>query len=205
MGIVSEFYFDHDYIHGLIPLFRFSNEANVPTLYSSFALLFSSILLTIIAIAHRKNGSAYLWWLGLAMIFLFLSIDEIASIHELLGKPVRESLGTSGLLFYAWLIPYGIALIVFVVTYSKFLIRLPTNIAALFVVSGAIFVSGAIGLEMLGGRWFEMYGKHNITYSILYTCEETLEMLGIALFIYALLTYIVGQFESLSITVNESG
>lgn len=58
---------------------------------------------------------------------------------------------------------------------------------------------------MLGGRWFEMYGKHNITYSILYTCEETLEMLGIALFIYALLTYIVGQFESLSITVNESG
>lgn len=120
MGIVSEFYFDHDYIHGLIPLFRFSNEANVPTLYSSFALLFSSILLTIIAIAHRKNGSAYLWWLGLAMIFLFLSIDEIASIHELLGKPVRESLGTSGLLFYAWLIPYGIALIVFVVTYSIF-------------------------------------------------------------------------------------
>lgn len=203
LGIVSEFYLDHDYVHGLVPLFRFEREANVPTLYSSIALLFSSALLLIIAKKNRRIGSAYFPWLGLAVIFLFISIDEIASIHERLIAPVRESLGTSGLLFFAWIIPYGVALLVFVIAYSRFLFRLPKKISALFVISGAIFVSGAIGFEMLGGWRFEMYGNHDLVYSLYYTCEETLEMVGIAIFIYALLTHIVRQFGSLTVVVNE--
>ena len=95
-----------------------AGEANVPTLYSSVALLSSSMLLAFIALAHKRNGSSSLPWVGLALVFLFLSVDEIASIHEKLGGPVRELLGTSGLLYFAWFIPYGIALLVFVAIYS---------------------------------------------------------------------------------------
>jgi len=203
IGIVSKFYFGHGHIYGLIPLFDFNSEKNIPTLYSSFALVFVSILLSFIAAIHKRKGSFYFSWLGLAIIFLFLSIDEIASIHERFGAPVRESLNTSGLLFFAWVIPYGIALMVFVIAYFKFLISLPKKIMTLFVVSGATFVAGAIGFELLGGRQFELYGKNNLIYSFLYTCEEFLEMLGIVIFIYTLLSYIASQFKFLTITINE--
>ena len=203
MGIISKSYFDHDYIYRLIRLFDFDTEKSIPTLYSTLALLFASTLLSIIAITHKRNGSAYLSWLGLAFIFLFLSIDEIVRLHERLISPVRESLNTSGVLYYAWLIPYGVALIAFVIAYLKFLTELPRNIMILFVVSGATYVLGAVGFEMVGGRHAELYGIDNLLYSFFYTCEEFLEMLGIVIFIYALLTYILSQFKSLTITVNE--
>ena len=203
LGIISKFYFNHGYVYGLVSLFDFDAEKNIPTLYSTFALLFSSILLSIISLAHKRNGSAYILWLILAIIFLFLSIDEFTSIHEQLISPFRKSLNTSGLLYFAWVIPYGIALIVFVLSYLKFLVNLPKNIMILFLVSGVTFVTGAIGFELLGGRQVDLYGRNNLVYSLLYTCEEFLEMLGIVIFIYALLMYIVIQFKSLAITIYD--
>jgi len=178
---------------------------NIPTLYSSFALIVVSILLSSIASIHKKLGCSYFPWLGLAIIFLFLSIDEIAAIHESFTKPVREllSLDASGVLLYAWVIPYGIALVVFVVSYLKFLMSLPKKIMILFVVSGATFVAGALGLELLGGWYEDLYGARNLTSALFLTCEEFLEMLGIVIFIYTLLLYIASQFKSLTITINE--
>lgn len=202
IGIISKYYFNHDYIYGLIPLFDFDTENNIPTLYSSISLIVVSLLLLFIAFLRKKVNLSFIPWLGLSIIFLFLSIDEIASIHERLASPSREIFKTSGLLYFAWVIPYGIALIVFIIAYLKFLIELPRNIMILFLISGTIFISGAIGFELLGGRQYELYGPDNILYSIFYTSEEFLEMLGIALFTYTLLTYLVSQFKFITITVS---
>lgn len=193
MGLVSAHYFGHKSVYGLVPLFDFDTEGNIPTFYSSLALLFSSGLLSIIAITHKKNGSEYLSWLGLAVIFLFLSFDETVSIHERFGCSTTNR----------WVNVYGIALIIFIIFYLKFLIRLPKSIMILFVISGVTFVSGSIGFELLGGRHNALYGTNNLIYAIYYTIEEFLEMLGIAIFIYTLLTYIGNQFKSLTITVHE--
>ena len=73
----------------------------------------------------------------------------------------------------------------------------------MFLISGSIFVLGAIGFELLGGRQADLYGTNNVLYSIITTSEELLEMLGIAIFIYTLLTYIVNQFEALVLTVSK--
>jgi len=203
LGIISKYYFDLQSIYGLVPLFDFDTEKNIPTFYSSIALLFTSILLYSIALAHKKLKSSYLMWLGLSLIFLFLSIDEISQIHERFTKPTRDAFQTSGILFFAWIIPYGILLVIFIISYSKFLFNLPKNTMILFLVSGTIFVSGAIGFEMLGGRHAELYGGNNILYFFYYTCEEFLEMTGIAIFIYTLLSYMINQFESIKITISE--
>jgi len=42
---------------------------------------------------------------------------------------------------------------------------------------------------MLGGREADLHGYDSITYCILYTIEEFLEMIGIVILIYALLSY----------------
>ncbi len=202
LTIVSRLYFDHDYVYGLVPLFSFDFEQNIPTLYSSFALIFCGVLLAFIASMRKRQGSSYYSWAGLAIIFIFLAIDESTALHERLETPIRGSLNTSGVLYFAWVIPYAMALLVFVITYFNFLMRLPKKTRNLFVVSGVIFVTGAIGFESLSGWQTELYGRQNLVYSILYTVEELLEMLGIVLFIYALLLYIASQFASLTIIFN---
>ena len=202
-GIVSKLYLDHDFVYGLVPLFDFNAEKNIPTLFSSIMLIVCSALLYLIAIKNKKMNSSYIPWFGLSFIFLFLSIDEINSIHERFTSPTREAFETSGLLYYAWVIPYGVALIVFIAAYSKFLLNLPKNIMLLFLVSGFTFVSGAIGFELLGGNQAEAFGVNNVLYSFYYTCEELLEMLGVAIFLYTLLVYIVSEFESLRITIGK--
>lgn len=204
-GIVFRFYLGHNTVtQWFYPLFDFNTEKNIPTLYSSLTLICSCILLLCIASIHKRLGSPYFYWLGLTIVFLFLSIDEIASIHEMLIAPVTKLLHVSGFFFYAWVIPYGSALILFVIFYLKFLLSLPRKIMYLFLVSGTTFITGAIGFELLGGRQHNLYGDNNIRYSLFYTCEESFEMLGIAIFIYTLLLYISSQFKPFTLSINES-
>ena len=197
LGLISKYYFDQEYFIALIQLFDFNIENNIPTLFSSFILIFSSILLAFIASTHKKQYSSYYPWAGLSLIFLFLSVDEIASIHERLGAQFRIAFNTSGLLYHAWVIPYGVILVVLIIVYFRFLVHLPKGTRNLFIVSGTTYVTGALGFELLGGWQNDLYGSNNLTYSILYTCEEFLEMLGIVIFIYALLVYITKQFKPL--------
>lgn len=202
-GIVSEVYLGHDHVYGLISLFNFNTVGNIPTFCSSCLLAIASMLLSLITLAQKRSGASYLPWMGLAFMFLFLSFDEMASIHERLTVPLKESLNTTGLLFYAWVILYGIAVVVLAVAYLPFLVRLPKTIGVLFVGSGIIFVAGALVLESLGGRHVDLHGKNNITHHVLYTCEELLEMHGVVIFIYALFLYMARQLKGLTITTSE--
>ncbi len=203
IGLITKFYFGHDVVYGLVPLFDFNTEKNIPTFYSSCALIIVSVLSAFIALTHKKQNSSYAHWLGLAIIFLFLSIDEIASIHERLIDPVKTSLNTSGLLFFAWVIPYGIALMIFVVAYAKFLMNLPKKIMVLFIISGTIFVSGAIGVELFEGKEASLNGYNTLVFALYYTFEEFLEMLGIVIFIYTLLLYTTIKFEAFTVSIVE--
>ena len=69
MGLVSTYAFDHDSVFGLVELFAFREEKNIPTLYSSLQLIASSSLLAIIAYKHRSIGEKYVAWFVLSMIF----------------------------------------------------------------------------------------------------------------------------------------
>ncbi|ANS85759.1 hypothetical protein RJD38_00720 [Vibrio scophthalmi] len=191
------------YLGDPIDLFNFNAERNVPTFFSGLMIAVCSVVLYLIAVDKRKQKLSYVPWLGLAFIFLFLSIDEIVSIHEKLTTPMRDTFETSKLLYYAWVLPYGIALMVFVVAYSRFLFSLSTKFRVLFVLSGFTFVSGAVGFEMLGGGQAEAMGIDNTRYFIYYTCEELLEMLGISIFLYTLLSYITQDSNSLNIVISK--
>lgn len=118
---------------------------------------------------------------------------------------LRDNYDLSGVFYYAWIVPYGIAVLLLGVAYVPFILKLPAKIRKLFLISGSLFITGAVGLEILGGQQDEIYGTYNLVYALLYTVEELLEMLGIALFIYALLLYISDftNFESISIKLSE--
>jgi hypothetical protein len=49
-------------------------------------------------------------------------------------------------------------------------------------------MGGAIGVEMLGGYLAYITGMGNVSYLIVTTLEESLEMLGIVVFIHGLIS-----------------
>jgi len=203
--VLITFISGHDYFFGLIPLFDFNSEQNVPTLLSSLLILLCSCLLAIIAFMEKKQSKRdYKYWGGLSLIFLFLSIDEFASIHELLTSPLHNALGTTGVLYYAWVIPYGLITLVIAFLYIRFLFRLPEKFRVLCVMSGFIYVAGAIGLELLGGYYFDIYRHEDVIFKLIASFEEIFEMGGMLLFLYAIMGYIDSHHKDLSIRISSS-
>jgi hypothetical protein len=181
----------HDHLYGFVPRFSLVEEANVPTWYSSVALLACAALLAAVARTEREAGSRFvLHWKVLALLFLGLSVDEAAALHELLIEPVRGALGAGGLFYFAWVVPALAALALLGLAYFRFLVHLPPQTRRLFLAAAATFVGGAVGAEMVGGAWVESRGFHNAGSALLWTVEESLEMVGIVVFVYALLRHL---------------
>ncbi|PCJ94921.1 MAG: hypothetical protein COA50_11100 [Flavobacteriaceae bacterium] len=183
----------------IIKLFDFNLETNLPTYFSSLVLLINGFLLMIIGSAHKKTNKKFYYWYGLAVVFCFLSLDEMVQIHEQLNAPMGAILKTKGILYFSWFIPYIIIMIIMGIAYFKFMMRLPKDVLKLFILAGVLFVSGAVGMEALSGMHAEIHGFDNITYYIMYTIEELLEMSGAIVFLYALLHYITKEFKNFEV------
>jgi hypothetical protein len=187
--------FEHDHVFGFVPKFDLDGENNIPAYFSSFILLISAVLLGIIAEWHkRKHDLYYVHWLTLSVIFLFLSIDEAASLHEICIIPLRLAFNLSGIFYFPWVIGGFIFLLFLSLFYLKFFLNLPSNTRYQFGVSAFLYIGGALGVEILGGYYLEAYGieaygKNDLMYGIITTFEESFEMIGILFFIRALLKY----------------
>lgn len=190
-----------------IRLFNINGEANIPTWFSSSILLLCSFLLGIIALLKKMEKKPYIFhWAILSGIFLYISLDEAAILHEMAIKSLRYTFNLTGYFYYGWIIPAGIIVLIVGLTYLKFLAHLPKKTKRLFILAGCIFVGGAIGLEALGGQYDYMFDQGQITNdgftSILETCEEFMEMTGVVIFIYALLDYMRSHLRMISFYID---
>jgi hypothetical protein len=183
-------------------------EKNIPSFYSAFAIFLCSLLFFCISLLEKKQGRKHRYWLGLAGVFFFLSLDEAFVLHERLGNYTEEYikstgiLEVSGLLYFPWIIPYGILMTILGLLYFRFIFRLPRKTTVLLILSAIIFLTGAAGFDMLGGREADLHGYYTVTYTVLYTIEEFLEMIGVVLLIYTLLDYIEKQFGHLLLSLQ---
>ena len=189
-GAIASHVFHHQQVFGLVDTFDMNVENNVPTFFSAFILVTSAVLLTLITSQLTADRYAANWkWL--VIIFSFMAIDEDASLHELLIEPVRDLLPVSGPMYFAWVIPYALAVLVIGVLYLRFVWSLAARTRGLFIGAGCLYLAGALGFESIGGWYFSLHGEvEDLTYSLLVAAEEFLEMSGIILFIYALLDYL---------------
>jgi hypothetical protein len=115
----------------------------------------------------------------------------MASLHERLLGRLGQSL--AGEVFYfTWLGPGLVVVALVGLFYLRFLLALPRRFQVLFAASGALFLAGAVGAEMVGSE----IARHRLgddaswAYQVAVIVEEGLEMAGGALFIYALLAHI---------------
>ncbi len=169
--------------YDLLDLFSLSYEANVPTWLSACMHATSALLLALIASGKQQSGAPFVrhWW-GLSIIFAYISIDEFVQIHE----EMNAWFDLSGALYFGWVIPAAILVSIFVLSYWRFLAHLPWMTRFRFIRAGAVFVGGAMGIELILGYWTDLHGSHNLGYAIIDWVEESMEMVGAGLFLSAL-------------------
>jgi hypothetical protein len=180
-------------------LFFVDTEKNVPALYSSCSLLFCSVLLAIITYLSKVKRKRYVfYWGALSALFFYLFWDEAVGLHETLNETF-SGVGSKGVFFFAWVIPASIFVIICGLVFLRFLLHLPKKIRRLFLIAASLYIGGALGIEILSAYYADVTGMFlNVTepflpsfpYMLLATMEELFEMLGIAVFVYALLSYV---------------
>lgn len=173
-----------------IPWLSVDAEQSIPAWFSSSALLLSAVLLHAVSWRCPPRTTPRQWNI-LAVIFVFLSLDEAVALHEKTILPLRSAWGTSGLLHYAWVIPAGIAVAVLAIVYARFLVSLPPRTRMFVIVGALLYVGGALGVEALGGQQAEAHGQSNLAYVTLSTVEELMEMLGVVALLHALMLLLV--------------
>jgi hypothetical protein len=171
--------------------FLLDGEANVPTFFVFGLLVFSAVLLALIATrAFLVRNRFRFHWALLALLMFFVGFDEAARLHEKLNEPMRAALGGSGPIHFPWVIPGAALVAVLALLYLPFLRGLPAPFGRLLLLSAALYVGGALGVEMLGAAYAEVHGIYGFGYHLITTVEETLEMLGVVVFAYALMRFL---------------
>lgn len=189
----------------IVRLVHVAEEGNLTTWFSALLLLISSILLGVIASANHQQGKLYVkHWSALAGIFLLMSLDEAARIHELTIEPLRSLFGASGIFHYAWVLIAIPFLFILAVTYWKFIRDLQKRSRLLFILSGVVYVTAAMGMDMVVGYFISSGSPPRLLEPILITIEELGENLAIVLFIYTLLSHIKSQMNISEITFRMS-
>jgi hypothetical protein len=190
-------------LRGLVRMFDLLRDINIPTWYSSVNLLISAILLAVIAYAKRAAQDRFtLHWFGLSLIFVLLSIDETAAIHEGIQAALRMGINPGSILYsLAAITATSLFALVVLVIYLKFLANIPRKTMILFLMAGGVFVGGSVGVDYIGELYKNVYGQDNFTFSIMNGIEEVLEMEGIIIFIYALLDHLKDISEETHIRI----
>jgi hypothetical protein len=187
IGQASTYFLGDGHLWGFVPEFNLDREMNIPTWFSSCLFLFAAVLLWKAGGLRRDRERRFaIRWKSLSLIFVLLSIDEAAALHEMAVEPIRKALHASGFLYFSWVVAGAVFCAVLALVYWKLVFSLPAKTRLLFLVAAGLFVGGSLGMEMLGGRFVEHHGSSNFTYALMANAEETLEMLGQVTFIKGL-------------------
>ena len=153
-----------------ISIFDLDSEESFGTYFSSIILLFAGLLILIKYKFLSKFEKKWRFhWIILGLGFCLMSMEEIVGIHELINTYSKDVYWTISSLYL--LIPIGIYYLPFIWHYKG-------RLSTMLLVSGVIYVSGAIITES-----FIIEDTYSLGYNMKTTLEECLEMLGVIMLI----------------------
>ncbi|CTQ55903.1 hypothetical protein LP7551_04453 [Roseibium album] len=201
LSIFREFYLltlGRETLLGNLKPFELDNEKNIGTWFSSVLIAYCALLTFRCCFDGHKRKDYYARrnWFLLGLVLLSMSMEEIVGFHERTTGPLRGLLNADGLLYFTWVVP-GI-LVVFLVSlyFIPFVLRFPLKTTVGIVFSGAIYVTGAVGMELISGSIASGIGLENNYYIMVTIIEETLEILGFICFSWVIVDYMsASQFR----------
>lgn len=175
-----------------LDVLNMDRELNLPTLFSTMLLLTAARLLMQLSKAALQESADD--WTLLSRIFMFLAVDEALQIHEILILPdLRHHIHPA--LASTWVIPYGLVALGLLWRFRHFLTTLSAKTSNSFLCAGGVYITGAIGMEMVGSFAVRsgVIRLHSFWYGAITGIEESLEIMGLILFIHALMRQLIKQ------------
>lgn len=166
----------------LVPKLSLSYEGNVPT-WLSTVLLFSCALAAA-SIATRALTFRRHWW-GVAAVAAYASLDEAAELHEHLGG----NFDLGGVLYFDWIIPAAVLVVCLAIVFWPFVRALEPATRRRLIVAAAIYLGGAVVMELPLGWWTDRAGPDTLGYALIDWVEETMELVGASLALIALVKH----------------
>lgn len=163
--------------------------------YSSALMGLSALLMIAIGQREHERWRSIRWYV-LAAIFALMSLDESVSFHEVLIEPLRPVFSFSSFLHFAWIVPGALFALVVGLAYIPFVFSFEAAIRNRIIASGGMYVTGALGLEAVGGHFKSIGGFEHPLYTAAFLVEESLEILGLTLFATTLLKLVPDVFGS---------
>lgn len=181
----------HYRVYALSSLFRdlfdLDEEQSFGTWFSAGILLLAGVVLLLYARSLKQEGTVgHRYWSFLGLGFCLLSLDEVVGLHETLNT-ISD---------IPWTLPGGAAAVMVGLLYLPFIVSLPARTRWLFLLGGAIYLGGAVGVER-ATDWYADEGLlSTLEYNLTTALEEAMEMLGVVIFIHALVAHIAGTSRS---------
>ena len=198
--------FEHGLVRLLFSLFFLDGEGNVPAIFSTCLFLIKAVIFLIVWKAASLSGDSQKICLFLSIVFVFLALDESISIHERLINPLRQALDATGVFYYTWIIPYGIGVVVLSIVAIPVFWRMQKRIRFWFGLSAATYLVATIGLEMISGKYLVMMNvQKDIVWIFMITLEESLEMVGLIILVYAQLLFLRHNYNGFLIFMPGNG
>lgn len=169
--------------------FDFDDESSVPTWFAQALFLIISGSAFLAGHLQASRPARRVWW-TIAAVGLIFSLDEISALHErilqTLHVTVFQDAAPTGLANAWWIV------LPFVLLFSAWLIwkmlhLLPLRTIFIFVIGGFVFLAGAAVADLLiSATPRETF----LNQGILVAIEETLELLGAIIGLYAIVNYL---------------
>lgn len=174
-------------------IFDVDEEDSFPTWFSAFLLLLTSVSLWVNGAAETSTDPILAErWRVLGVGFLLLSVDEIAGMHETLNTLIDIS----------WTVPAGILALAVGLYFVPFLLKIERRYAIRFVIAGAIYLGGALGVEVLTDPYLENDELNTLAYNMWTAVEEAMEMTGVLIFLGGIFQLIRKQSNRWEIHTN---
>ena len=179
-------------------LFFFDAEKTIPAWFSSCMLWTSGIgALVISALEQDKLFKKYWFIIGLSL--LYVSLDEMISLHEhgskIVDSFIFRNIQLPDFLYFSWVIPAMVLILIFFVYLIPFFANLEKQVRILLYLSASIYLLGAVGCEMFGG-YFKVNSMENF-YRLASTLEETFEMIGVVVFFHVVRSVALHKYKEL--------
>lgn len=176
-----------------LALFDVDAEANVPTWFSS-ALLFACALgAWLMAVRAKRRSSERRGYAVVATLLVLVSADETVALHERCAAALFPWLAARDM-GRGWVWALGASIVTaLLLVLLPFLRALAARARWALVRSGAVYVTGALGFEIVGQRYAATHGWHDGVYVGLAAIEELLEMSGCVLFLHAVGRELAGE------------
>ena len=182
----------------LVGLFDMDSEISLFTWYSTVILLFvPSVLLFYIGWQKRQAKEKLSWgWFVVSALFLFLSIDDGAMIHEkvstinrLIGLQDVLSGVNSPLFAWSWWVIYLPIVAILGVILVRWFFSLPARTKILIATAIMVAVGGQVGMEAVSSFVSNSSGEY--VGPVWRGLQKFTGRLGLSVFLFAIIDYML--------------